>query len=81
MSITKSIQWLYGNYKTLQEKYSGKYVVVFEEHVIAIGDSVEEVDSKAKLIVPKDNEFLIEFIERGDLYAYYIRVSSNSSRA
>lgn len=79
MSLTKSIQWLYGNYKILQEKYSGKYVAIFEEQVIAIGESVEEVDSKVKLILPKDKEFLIEFIERGDLYAYDIRVSSNSS--
>jgi Family of unknown function (DUF5678) len=41
MSITKSIQWLYGNYKTLQEKYSGKYVAIFEDRVIALGESVE----------------------------------------
>lgn len=54
-------------------------MAIFEERVIAIGESVEEVDSKAKLILPKDKEFLIEFIERGNLYAYHTGISSNSS--
>ncbi len=69
MSITKSIQWLYANYASLQENYSGKYIAIFKERIIAVGDSVEEVDSKAELSVPKDEEYLIEFIDRGDLYA------------
>ena len=69
MSITKSIQWLHTNYTNLQKKYPGKYVVIFEECIIAIGDSFEEADSKAELIVPKDKEYLVEFFERGDLYA------------
>ncbi len=81
MSIAKSIQWLYANYAILQGKYSGKYVAIFKEDIIATGDSFEEVDSKAKLIIPKDKEYLIEFIERGDLYAYNITVSSNSPRS
>ena len=78
MALVKTIQWLHTNYKTLQEKYAGKYIAIYNEAIIAIGDSYDEVNSKAKLIVPNQAEYLIEFIERGDLYAYDSRISSNS---
>ncbi len=80
MVLVKTIQWLHANYTQIQEKYAGKYVAIYDEEIIAIGDSFDEVNSKAKLIVPKQKGFLIEFIERGDLYAYHFTISSNSSR-
>jgi hypothetical protein len=79
--INKSIHWLHSNYKNLQQKYAGKYIAIFNEQIIAMGESFEETDLKAKLIVPDNKEYLIEFIERGDLYAYSSSISSNSSRS
>ena len=79
MALVKTIQWLHTNYEKIQEKYAGKYLAIYNEEIIAIGDSYDEVNSKAKLIVPNKKEFLIEFIERGDLYAYHFTISSNSS--
>ena len=70
MALVKMIQWLHANYKDLQEKYAGKYVAIYEEEIIAVGDSYDEVNSKARLLIPNQTEYLIEFIERGDLYAY-----------
>ncbi|MHA1649501.1 MAG: DUF5678 domain-containing protein [Candidatus Helarchaeota archaeon] len=70
MALVKMIQWLHANYKDLQEKYAGKYVAIYKEEIIAVGDSYDEVNSKARLLIPNQTEYLIEFIERGDLYAY-----------
>lgn len=81
MALAKTIQWLHANYKELQEKYAGKYIAIYNEEIVAIGDSYDEVNSKAKLIIPNQPDYLIEFIERGDLYAYHFTISSNSSRS
>ncbi len=71
MALVKTIQWLYTNYKTLQEKYAGKYIAIYNADIIAIGDSYDEVNSKATLIVPNQAEYLIEFIQRGAVFKVF----------
>ncbi|MFW9993375.1 MAG: DUF5678 domain-containing protein [Candidatus Odinarchaeota archaeon] len=71
MALNDSIKWVHDNYHKLQEKYSGKYISVYKGEIIATGDSIDEVESKTELILTNDEEYLVEFIERGDLHTLY----------
>ena len=70
---TSSIVWLDSHLDELQERFAGKFIAVVNDKVIAVGDSFEETLRKAKRLT--DDEILINFVDRGDLHAYYIRVS------
>ncbi len=71
ISITKSAQWVDEHALDLQKRYAGKYIAVQDEKVIAVGNTIPEVNAKAKLVV-QGKPFLIEFVERGDLHAFSI---------
>ena len=75
MSLKDSIKFVNKHSIELQEKYSGKFIALLGEEVIAVGDTIPEVDSKAKLIAEK-NPYLVEFVERGDLHAYNFEISN-----
>lgn len=54
----------------LTTNYPGKYISMKNHEIIAVGDSVDEVVTKTKRILNKNEKFRIEYIERGDLLAY-----------
>ncbi|MHA2365546.1 MAG: DUF5678 domain-containing protein [Candidatus Hodarchaeales archaeon] len=76
MSITESIRWVHSNYEKLLEKYSGKYLAIFNSDIIAVGETIGEVETKVELILKNNGEYLVEFIDRGDLHAYSIEISN-----
>lgn len=78
MSITETIRWIDSNSAQLQEKYSGRYVAVQINVVIAVGETYNEVYRKAKLISP-EKEFVVEFVDRGDLHAFHLEVPNKKS--
>ena len=69
------------NYSKLEQIYAGKYVVVYKQNIVAFGDSFGEADSKARMIVPKDDHYLIEFIDYGDLHAYVLAISRGTTES
>lgn len=64
--------WVSENYQSLQVKYPGKWVAVHDNKVIAVGDTSEEADQKARLLVGSETRLLIEHIASGDLYVFVI---------
>ncbi len=75
MSLKDSINFVNKHSLELQEKYSGKYIALIGEEIIAIGDTIAEVDRKAKLVA-ENKPYLVEFVERGDLHAYSFEISN-----
>ena len=69
MSIKESIRFVNEHSLELQEKFSGKYIALIGEKIIAVGDTVVEVDRKAQLVA-EGIMYLVEFVERGDLQAF-----------
>ncbi|MFW9997065.1 MAG: DUF5678 domain-containing protein [Candidatus Odinarchaeota archaeon] len=62
--------WVTENYQSLQEQYPGKWVAIHGNEVIAVGDTSEEADQKARLLVGPETRLLIEYIASGDLHAF-----------
>ena len=75
---TTSIEWVDAHFDELQEKFAGKYIAIVNSQIISVGDSFEEVSRKAKRITKE--EILIDFIDRGDLHAYNIRISCKKTQ-
>jgi len=60
-------KWIYDHFSELVDKYAGKYISVAGAELIAVGDSVKEVDDAARakyptiipsiLRVPKEEDF------------------------
>ena len=42
--LTEDQKWIYDHFSELVNKYSGKYISVASGEVVAVGDSVKEVD-------------------------------------
>ena len=74
MSLKDSINYVNKHALELQKKYSGKYIALIGEEIIAAGDTVAEVDRKAR-IISENQPYLVEFVERGDLHAFSFTVS------
>ena len=78
MALNESLIWLEENFPNLQEKYAGKYIAVQNKEIIAVGDTYSEAYRKAKLVSP-EKEFVIDFIDRGDLHAFTITDTNKES--
>jgi len=65
--LTEDQKWIYDHFSELVNKYSGKYISVASGEVVAVGDSVKEVDKAARekyptivpsvLRVPREEDF------------------------
>jgi len=65
--LTDDQKWIYDHFSELVDKYSGKYISVASGGVVAVGDSVKEVDKAARekyptiipsvLRVPREEDF------------------------
>ena len=65
--LTKEQKWIYEHFSELVDKYAGKYVSVAGGELVAVGNSVKEVDDAARakyptvtpsvLRVPKEEDF------------------------
>ena len=65
--LTEGQKWIYDHFSELVDKYSGKYISVASGEVVAVGDSVKEVDKAARekyptiipsvLRVPREEDF------------------------
>jgi len=65
--LTEDQKWIYDHFSELVDKYSGKYISVASGEVVAVGDSVKEVDKAARekyptiipsvLRVPREEDF------------------------
>jgi hypothetical protein len=65
--LTEDQKWIYEHFSELVNKYSGKYISVASGEVVAVGDSVKEVDKAARekyptiipsvLRVPREEDF------------------------
>lgn len=80
MSIKESIRFVNEHSLELQEKFSGKYIALIGEKIIAVGDTVVEVDRKAQLVA-EGIMYLVEFVERGDLHAFSLTISNEKSES
>ena len=50
--LTEDQKWIYEHFSELVDKYAGKYVSVAGGGVVAVGDSVKEVDDAARAKYP-----------------------------
>jgi len=57
--MTKSQRWIVKHFGELVKKYGGKYIVVVDEKIMAIGDSPKEVDRKARKQFSDEIPFVI----------------------
>ena len=73
-SIVEDAQWVDENYKELHEKYQGKYIVAKGGRVIVVADEFAVAHRRASEILGKETKFVVERIERGDLFAYCFEV-------
>jgi hypothetical protein len=65
--LTQDQKWIYEHFSELVNKYAGKYISVAGGEVVAVGDSVKEVDDAARgkyptvipsvLRVPREEDF------------------------
>ncbi len=65
--VTEDQKWIYEHFSELVKNYAGKYVSVAGGGVVAVGDSVKEVDDAARekyptlipsvLRVPREEDF------------------------
>lgn len=65
--LTDDQKWIYEHFSELVNKYAGKYISVAGGQVVAVGDSVKEVDDAARakyptiipsvLRVPREEDF------------------------
>jgi len=65
--VSKDQKWIYEHFNELVNKYAGKYVSVAGGELVAVGDSVKEVDNAARakhptvipsiLRVPREEDF------------------------
>jgi len=62
--------WVTKNYETLQNSYPGHFIVVKNGKVIAAARSFDQAEKQAKKVLPKDEPFIVQRIETGDLFAY-----------
>ncbi|MCK4390927.1 MAG: hypothetical protein KAV83_11910 [Desulfobacterales bacterium] len=51
--LTEDQKWIYEHFGELVDKYAGKYVSVAGGDLVAVGDSVKEVDDAARAKYPK----------------------------
>lgn len=64
--------WVSKNLKDLQKRYSGKFIAVSHEKVIAVADNWEDIERRAKQVLKTNESFIVEYIESGDLYAFFV---------
>ena len=64
--------WVSKNLKDLQKRYSGKFIAVSHEKVIAVADNWEDIERRAKQALKPKESFIVEYIESGDLYAFFV---------
>ena len=65
--LTEDQKWIHEHFSELVDKYAGKYISVAGGGVVAVGDSVKEVDDAARakystitpsvLRVPREEDF------------------------
>ena len=79
-TVQEDIEWVNNNIELLQEKYPNKYIVVKNEKVIVVADDYDTADKRATEILGNDNEFIVERIEIGDLFAYNIGIYTKDSK-
>ena len=51
--MDKDDLWIVEHFSELVTKYSGKYVAVVNEKLVAVGDTGKEVEDKAREIEPR----------------------------
>jgi len=51
--MEKDNQWIVEHFSELVGKYSGKYIAVVKEQLVAVGDSRAEVEEKARGVEPE----------------------------
>ena len=79
--VSNWFAWVTEHYLALQEKYAGKYIVVHNNKVVAVGETSEEAVHKARLLLGEDEQLLIEFIESGDIYAFNTRINPSAEKS
>lgn len=70
MTFVPDMQWVDTHYEELQRKYPGKFIVVRDGRVIAVGDNYREAEQRALEKLGPDVEIMVERIEIGELFAY-----------
>ena len=50
--MEKDDQWIVEHFSELVDKYSGKFIAVVNESLIAVGDTGSEVEAKAREVEP-----------------------------
>jgi hypothetical protein len=58
----KDFSWLTDHGVELHEKYAGKWIAVYDECVIAVGDTAVEVAEEARKVA-KDGDYILEALD------------------
>lgn len=69
MTFVEDMQWVDAHYEELQQKYPGKFIVVRNGKVIAVGDNYREAEQRALEKLGPDAEIIVERIEICELFA------------
>lgn len=55
----KNIEWWKENEKKLALEYDGKHILIYEQKIIAVGNSDEEIFKKAKNLGLQEKSFIV----------------------
>jgi len=62
VDTSSDFAWLVEHDQELSEKYAGKWVAIWHEKVIAVGDDAVEVSQRADLIAPR-GEYVLRAVD------------------
>jgi hypothetical protein len=67
--IQNDFNWLVDHGAELHEKYAGKWIAVYDEQVVGVGDTAVEAAEQARKVA-KDGDYILEALDPIGDYIY-----------